>query len=71
MSDINMATYLNWRGHGKDTNKDTDTEADMETDMDKDKDKDTDTDMELHYFWLISIQRYSRFSAIWITCETS
>jgi hypothetical protein len=47
----------------------TDTETDMETDMAKDKD--TDTDMELQYFWLISILRYSRFSVIWITCDTS
>jgi hypothetical protein len=40
-----------------------------------DKDLDLDTlfifGMELEYFFLISIQCYSRYSAIWITCDIS
>ncbi len=47
------------------TDTETGTETDTETDMDKDK------DMELEYFSLISIQRYSRYCTVWITCDTS
>jgi hypothetical protein len=46
-----------------DMKTDTETEMDMETDM--------DTDMELEYFCWISIQRYSRYCAVWIICDTS
>jgi hypothetical protein len=40
-------------------------------DKDTDMDTDTDTDRELEYFCYISIGRYSPYSAIWITCDTS
>ncbi len=51
----------------------TDTPTDMETDteMDMDMDMDKDTDMELEWFCRISIRRYSRYCAVWITCDTS
>ncbi len=53
----------------KGTNKHTDTDMDMDTD--KDMDKDTDTDMELEFFCKTSIRRYSCYSSVWITCDTS
>jgi hypothetical protein len=46
-----------------------DTDKDTVKDMDKNKAR--DTDMKLEYFWKIYIWRYSRYSAIWITCYTS
>jgi hypothetical protein len=36
-----------------------------------DMDMAKDTDMELEYFCWISIRRYSRYCAVWITCDTS
>jgi hypothetical protein len=50
---------------------DTETEMDMETDTETDIDMDKDTDMELEQFSWISICRYSRYCAVWITCDTS
>jgi hypothetical protein len=51
----------------------TDTETDMETDTETEMDMETDmdTDIELEYFCWISIQRYSRYCAVLITCDTS
>jgi frataxin-like iron-binding protein CyaY len=57
--------------------KDTDKDTDKNTDMDKEKDKDKDTDMELNlkleleYLSKIYLRRFSPYSAIWITYNTS
>jgi hypothetical protein len=41
----------------------------MEMDMEMDTEMDTET--ELEYFCWIYICRYSCYSAVWITCDTS
>ncbi len=60
-----------------DTDKDKDTGKDMDKDTDTDKDKDTgmntdlELELELEYLCKKYIQRYSFYSAIWITSNTS
>ncbi len=76
MSDKNIrSAVFNWQGHETDTETETDAETgtDTETDTETEMDMETDMDtvMELEYFCWISIQRYSRYCAVWITCDTS
>jgi hypothetical protein len=40
-------------------------------DMDTDIDTDMDDDIKFSHFSLISVQRYRRYSAVWIICDTS
>jgi hypothetical protein len=47
-----------------DTDIDTDTDTNIDTDIDK------DTDMELEYFCYLH-GAIGRYSAVWITCDTS
>ncbi len=48
-----------------------DKEMDKDTDKDTDMDKDTDFKLELEYFCKRSIQRFSRYSAVWTTSDKS
>jgi hypothetical protein len=51
-----------------DTDIDTDIDTNIDTDIDKDIDK--DMDMELEYFCYLH-GAIGRYSAVWITCDTS